>query len=91
MPAYIQLDHVYGLEGFELNMSRLPPPSGRRAVCFTATSSEEDEAQHLPRKCVSDTHDMVQIDASMLQSIGEGSISIHTHIRAKPKIPWIAA
>jgi hypothetical protein len=89
MPAYIQLDHVYGLEGFDLNMSRSPPPSGRR--CFTATSSEEEEANLLPRKCVSGMQDMVQIDASVLQSIGEGSVSIHTHIRAKPKIPWIAA
>ena len=24
MPAYIQLDHVYGLEGFDLNMSTIP-------------------------------------------------------------------
>jgi hypothetical protein len=25
MPAYIQLDHVYGLVGFDLNMSSAPP------------------------------------------------------------------
>ena len=24
MPAYIQLDHVYGLDGFDLNMSSIP-------------------------------------------------------------------
>ena len=31
MPAYIQLDHVYGLSGFDLNMSRVPP-RGKRPV-----------------------------------------------------------
>ena len=29
MPAYIQLDHVYGLSGFDLNISRLPPRAKR--------------------------------------------------------------
>jgi hypothetical protein len=95
MPAYIQLDHVYGLDGFDLNMSRFPPPSGKRAVCITATSSEEEEEEgkHLPWKSVSDMQDIVQIDTSILQSISAGSIDIHTHthIIAKPKIPWIAA
>ena len=47
MPAYIQLDHVYGLEGFELNMSPYPRsityptscPSSYPSTCPSSSSS----------------------------------------------------
>lgn len=38
MPAYIQLDHVYGLCGFDLNMSRVPP-RGKRSVKHSLCSN----------------------------------------------------
>ena len=45
MPAYIQLDHVYGLVGFDLNMSSAPPTSAPYVpIESTCVRSEEEIA-----------------------------------------------
>lgn len=45
MPAYIQLDHVYGLVGFNLNMSAAPPASAPHVpIEGTCVCSEEEIA-----------------------------------------------
>ena len=51
MPAYIQLDHVYGLEGIDLNLSSPPhPPTSSAAVVTPPTapgSDSDDESVHI--------------------------------------------
>jgi len=44
MPAYIQLDHVYGLDGFDLNLSVPEGASSSSAVVTPPTAPADDDA-----------------------------------------------
>jgi hypothetical protein len=48
MPAYIQLDHVYGLAGFDLNMSPSHSTYGPRRSQLECTMSEPVPVPVLP-------------------------------------------
>ena len=77
MPSYIQLDHVYGLAGFDLNMSRAPPVAHKNSqLCRHGAQLGENSA------------DERGLDMNAI-AIAVGSSEMQ--VKSKVKTPWIFA
>ena len=77
MPSYIQLDHVYGLAGFDLNMSRAPPVAHTNSqMCQLGVQLGENSAEERG------------LDIS---AIAIAVSSTDVQVKSKVKTPWIFA
>ena len=84
MPSYIQLDHVYGLAGFDLNMSKTPPVAhaNSRAMCRLGLSIAVQLAERSTEERGLDANAIAMVSSSCDAQV-KSEVTVKT--------PWIFA